>query len=305
MVPIHHIIRITRVIESIEENLGHHGSHEYLAGIAMFSKFYFSRIFKSVVGEPFYEYVGRIKMEKAYRMIHFNPSISIKDLARQHGYKSPSSFSAAFHNRYEISPIEAKATKEKPIKRFIDTTFKPNIRFESMRTLPHQFVLYKRIYTGYQSVTIQSAFRELYEFAMQNNFVVKEFIGILNDDPDFTGFDKCRYDVCLAINKPEKLPRDFQCNVKSLKNAEYACFLFEGKIEEIQPAWDYIFQHWIDTSAYVPLVSPRIEIFLLSEESELASLKVRFYLPVKLKKMKQKRARGSRSRETKYKDKGA
>jgi AraC family transcriptional regulator len=278
MIPIHHIIRITRVIEYIEENLGHHGSHEYLAGIAMFSKFHFSRIFKNVVGETFYEYVGRIKMEKAYRTIHLNPSISIKELSRQHGYKTPS----IFHNRYEISPIEAKATKVKPIKRYIDKTFKPNILFEGICTLPHQFVLYKIIFSGYNSVTIQSTFRDLYEFAMQNNFEVKEFIGILHDDPVYTGFRKCRYVVCLAINKPERLLHDFNCNVKSLKKAEYACFFFEGKIEDIQPTWDYIFHHWVVTNGYVPLLRPRIEIFLLREEAELKSLRTKLYLPVKL-----------------------
>ena len=283
MIPLHHIIRITYVIEYIEENIGHHGSHEYLAGVAMFSKFHFSRIFKNVVGETFYEYVGRIKMERAYRTLHLNPSIQIKDLSQQHGYKSSSSFSTAFHHRYDISPMEAKTTKEKPIKRIIDKTFKPNIQYEGIVTLPHQFVLYKRIKIGYQPVGIQSTFSELYAFSMQNKFMVKKFIGILHDDPDFTVCNQCRYDVCLAINKPVKLPRDFLCNVKSLKSGEYACFLFEGKVEDIQPTWDYIFHHLMDITGYEYNLSPRIEIFLHKEEEESDLFRARLYMPVKLK----------------------
>lgn len=70
-----------------------------------FSKEYISRNFKSRYGFGIYEYVLKVRMENAARMLK-DDSIKIQDVGTKVGFPDNNYFSKAFRNYYDISPSE-------------------------------------------------------------------------------------------------------------------------------------------------------------------------------------------------------
>jgi AraC family transcriptional regulator len=89
-------VRINRVIEHIDANLGEDLSLEQLAGVACFSEYHFHRLFRGVVGENLNEYVQRRRLEIAARTLHLNAQDKVIDVALNVGYENPASFFKAF-----------------------------------------------------------------------------------------------------------------------------------------------------------------------------------------------------------------
>ena len=70
-----------------------------------FSKEYISRNFKSRYGYGIYEYVLKVRMENAAKMLKDN-SIKIQDVGTKVGFPDNNYFSKAFKNYYDMSPSE-------------------------------------------------------------------------------------------------------------------------------------------------------------------------------------------------------
>ncbi len=64
-----HQNRIDRVVDYIQRNLELELSVKQLAGIACFSEFHFSRIFKEQMGESVYRFIKRLRLEKAAELL--------------------------------------------------------------------------------------------------------------------------------------------------------------------------------------------------------------------------------------------
>lgn len=69
------------------------------------SKEYLSRLFKDEFGYSIYEYVLKVRMEKAREMI-VDPTVKIQSISEHLGYKDNNYFSRAFKIYYGVSPSE-------------------------------------------------------------------------------------------------------------------------------------------------------------------------------------------------------
>lgn len=98
--------RVNNAIDFIEENLSEKIRLEQLASVAFFSKYHFHRIFKSVTGETLNNYIKRIRMEKAGKILQSQKSKAIGNVAFALGYKSIANFSRDFSDYYDCSPTE-------------------------------------------------------------------------------------------------------------------------------------------------------------------------------------------------------
>ncbi len=76
-----YIPRINKTFDYIELNLDKPMTLEELASVANFSKFHFSRIFQSMVGETPFQFILRVRIEKAANLIIANKSESISQIA--------------------------------------------------------------------------------------------------------------------------------------------------------------------------------------------------------------------------------
>ena len=69
------------------------------------SKEYLSKRFKAEFGYGIYEYVLKVRMEKAKELLS-NPNIKIQTISEHLGYSNNNYFSRAFKNYFGISPSE-------------------------------------------------------------------------------------------------------------------------------------------------------------------------------------------------------
>ncbi len=95
--------RINRVMDHIERNLEKSFSLEGMASVANFSKFHFSRIFWAMTGETPFEFLNRLRLEKAASMLLMNPRESISGIAFQCGFSSLPVFSRNFKAQFSMS----------------------------------------------------------------------------------------------------------------------------------------------------------------------------------------------------------
>lgn len=276
-----YIERISKVIDYIEVNIDTKLRLNELADIAMFSKYHFHRIFKNSTGETLNDFIKRLRMIKAYRLLKIDKAITIKELTYSLGYNSIANFSRDFKDFHGLSPSEIKSSYvviEERVAKNNYTAF--NMEYKGIEKIPDAFILFKKITTGYCTESISKTFDDLYRMALNYNFKINQFVGIGYDDPDYTPANKCKYDACIVVNKDD-IPKCIPCNSKNLKGGQYVVFYFEGYKNDISSAWDYIFKEWLLNSNYIPADRPHLEMYLHSEQYELGFYNINLCLPIK------------------------
>lgn len=97
---------IHKVQNYIEEHYFQNFTVETLAGEAGFSKYHFSRIFKSILHESIQQYTNRIRIEHSLFLLAYRCDKSLTEVALELGYSDSAVFSRAFKNYYGISPYK-------------------------------------------------------------------------------------------------------------------------------------------------------------------------------------------------------
>ncbi len=101
-------------IQDIKEYIHQHYAEEIR--ISLFTdKYYLSReylmkLFKQEYGSGIYEYVQKVRMEKAKDLL-MDPRMKIQDISEMLGYKDKNYFSKAFKNYYQLSPSDYRVSK--------------------------------------------------------------------------------------------------------------------------------------------------------------------------------------------------
>ncbi|MDV7394736.1 AraC family transcriptional regulator, partial [Arthrospira platensis SPKY1] len=95
----------------IEANLEKPLTLEDLAREAHFSKFHFNRIFKALTGETPFQFILRLRLEKAATLMLINPKDSITDIAYRCGFSDLSIFSRNFKSHFGRSATQYRLEK--------------------------------------------------------------------------------------------------------------------------------------------------------------------------------------------------
>lgn len=106
--------RINKVMDYIEANLCETHTLEELAAVANFSRFHFHRIFLAMTGETPFQFLTRIRLEKAANLLLVNDRISISEVAFQCGFSSLALFSRTFRQMFKKSPTDWKSCSGNP-----------------------------------------------------------------------------------------------------------------------------------------------------------------------------------------------
>ncbi|MGI9263961.1 MAG: response regulator transcription factor [Gammaproteobacteria bacterium] len=103
------ISKIAPALAYINTNFCRRVREPHLAMMCELSPYQFSRIFREEIGTTFQEYLVRVRLEEACRLMS-NPSASMTDIAYTVGFNSPSYFSRAFRQVFDESPTEYRQT---------------------------------------------------------------------------------------------------------------------------------------------------------------------------------------------------
>ena len=90
---------IDKVLTYIDANLNEKPDLDKLAKLANLSKFHFHRIMKAHLNESLGNYINRIRMETALKLIRYSNQ-SIKEIAYNVGYQTPAAFNKTFKKRF-------------------------------------------------------------------------------------------------------------------------------------------------------------------------------------------------------------
>ena len=95
--------QLDNVIDYIQTYLEHNLGLAELAQLSNLSPFYFSRLFKESTGITPYQYISKLRMERAKRLLK-NTELAIADIALSCGFASQSCFSTAFRKGVGVTP---------------------------------------------------------------------------------------------------------------------------------------------------------------------------------------------------------
>lgn len=201
-----YVMRINQAINYIHDNIDENLTVEDIANHCCFSKFYFNRVFKSVVNESIYSFIKRLKLEAAAFKLRTNSRIPITEIALSVGY-SPSNFATAFKEYFGTSASSFRKYNKVPVKdtyRFI-TEHIANMKkqedfFEqvnskiSIKRLPEMHLEYERFIGNY--CDLEDAWeRFCTEVSLRHTLGEgNKFIGISYDEDG-----KMHVDLCIPI----------------------------------------------------------------------------------------------------------
>lgn len=94
---------VERAIGTMREHLGEQVTIDDMARSAMFSKFYFSRMFHQATGVSPGRFLAAMRLAEAKRLL-LSTSITVADISNRVGYASVGTFSSRFSSRVGVSP---------------------------------------------------------------------------------------------------------------------------------------------------------------------------------------------------------
>ena len=301
-----YIFRINRTIDYIESNIENPITLEELASVANFSKFHFSRLFQSIVGETPFQFILRVRLEKAATFILNNNNESISEIAYKCGFSDISIFSRNFKNYFHVSASQYRANKsnnsnlsqqdsnrhqcdEKSTPYFCPelqtikwrTNMKLNKGVE-VKELPKMTVAYIRHIGPYQGndKLFESIWNKLFSWAGPRGLIGgKDFksLVVYHNDPNVTIDDKLRMSVCITV--PPETKVEGEVGKMNIEAAKYVIARFELSAQDFQEAWNWVYGQWLPTSGYQPDDKPCFEMY--PEEPKDGKFIVDICVPVK------------------------
>ncbi|WP_315823822.1 AraC family transcriptional regulator [Paraflavitalea speifideaquila] len=104
--------RINRVMDYIDAHLESPLTLDELATVSHFSKFHFSRIFWGLTGETPFEFLSRLRLEKAASLLNMQAQMPILQIAHKCGYTDKSVFSRNFKTQFKVSPSAYRKSRQ-------------------------------------------------------------------------------------------------------------------------------------------------------------------------------------------------
>jgi AraC family transcriptional regulator len=298
-----YICRINKAIDFIESNLNRQFSLEELANEAHFSKFHFSRIFYAFIRETPFQFINRVRLEKAAYFMISNPNMSLSEIAHQFGYDDLAVFSRNFKKRFDISPSKFRINKNSNNSQMHSNFNQVEIERDSyfcniinnknrfnmnlnksveVKDLPEMTVAYIRYIGPYKGdeQLFAGLWQKLFGWAGPRGLLANKDLKSLvvyHDDPNITSEDKLRMSVCISV--PEETKVGGEIGKMKIEAAKYAIARFELDASQFQQAWDWVYSQWLPNSGYQPDDKACFEMY--PEEPKDGKFVVDICVPVK------------------------
>jgi AraC family transcriptional regulator len=266
-----YVERVNRAIDHVLAHLDEPLPLERVARAASFSPFHFHRVFKALVGETLNQFVKRLRLERALRMMSFEPERSLTEVALACGFQSSSDFSRSFKQAHGVPPSdfdldalrarrrgEWQATIPDEGQRHRLDPLPPGLNpdgFEvTLERLPAREVVYLRVHDPYRPDAVTGAAERLVAWAEQRGLAGGQWLGYMWDDPEIVPHERCRYDVGLVV--PTPMSPGGEVGQLRFPPMEVARLEVRGGIELEVRALDWLYRTWLLRSDRVPSTQP-------------------------------------------------
>jgi AraC family transcriptional regulator len=241
--------KINKVCDYLQYNNIAGANLKELSQIADLSPFHFHRIFKAVTGETLGEFIIRIKLEKAAKLLS-DSKASISQIAYDVGFETPSSLSKAFKKSYNVSPTQYRQGESIIRNESENTKYFGKPDEPLIQNLQKQDFAYYRIIGSYDEIKYVEAFNQLELFFLDNDlaFDTNCRVGICYDDPNITSNQKCRYDICIGVEQ-SFVPNE-RIGYINVPGGKFAVFTHRGSLSGIESTYNLIYKEWLMNSQY-------------------------------------------------------
>jgi AraC family transcriptional regulator len=308
-----YVHRINLVLDYIDQHLEENITLDQLAQVASFSKYHFHRLFYVFIGETLYQYIRRLRLEKACTLLLGQANLSITEIAFLSGFSTPSGFTRSFSDVCGVSPSQWKEDQLKKsncetLHRNFDQVHSKNgnahhsnrmyaTTIQSQRSIdmkdhdvvvkecPEKTVAYVRYIGPYKDNPdlFESLSNQLCTWAGPRNllrFPETEFIIVYHDNPEITEESKLRISVCITV--PSDTQVDGEIGKMTIPAGTYAFSRFRLGSTGYQEAWDWMCGQWLPSSGYAPDDKPCYEQYYGSpKDSPDGKMDVDIVIPVK------------------------
>lgn len=312
-----YVARFNRVADYIERNLATPLSLDQLAGVANFSKYHFHRLFQEHYGETLFQFVRRLRLERAASLLLANRSKPIIEIAFDCGFENASAFSRSFRGHFGVSATEwrriggTKSQAERMAAAGIDphrnmtatwerypltTTFREGRRiWESdrqdgqrrvvtVRSFDTVDVAYVRHVGPYAADPglFEKLFTELMNWAAAHDLVrfPMDTYCLVHDSSNVTAEHQLRISVCLAV--PPGTQTGGAIGRLTLAAGTYAVLSQDVGPAEYGEAWSWAYSYWLPRSGYELADRPAFEHYHVagSDPCDPSYQRVNICLPV-------------------------
>ena len=310
-----YICRINRVLDYLDNHLDEVFNIGDLARIAGFSPFHFHRIFSAMLGETLFSFLGRLRLEKAARILCGNLDVSVTETALKCGFSSPAAFSRAFKESFGVSPSgwrkrhsilsNGDSNLYQALRntgnarrlrlsydQVIDTVrrakmeaLQGEVNVSVLEKMTVAYVRHIGPYAGDEEL-FQRLFEKLYAWAVPRGLAdtgdpgKNRNIVVYHDDPGITEPEKLRISVGIVV--PPDTGVSGEIGRLYIPSTRYAMgrFLLSG--QEYGEAWQYMCGVWMPASGYQPDEGYCFEMYRHNPEAEkLGKCDTTICVPVK------------------------
>ena len=245
-----HRSQIGRAQQYIRLHLTDQVTLERLAREAGASQFHFARLFQAYVGETPFEFIRRIRIATALRMLQEDGAASVTEIALSIGYETSAAFNKALRKTLDVTPSDFRKLGKEAQNALIYDLSQPRQPKEISVNMTSEFDIVTRPVTHYVYLEKRGPFAETApplwgEFLphMQRIDVgmEPEFLGVSGVDKSRAGEDAMIYQAGVGLRKrPQKVPEGLE--EKTITSGRYARFVLTGPYTQIWPAFDRIFR---------------------------------------------------------------
>jgi AraC family transcriptional regulator len=284
-----YLLHILRAIRFIEKNLCEDIKTAEVAQETAFSKYHFHRIFLAVTGNTIADYIRRRRLTNAaFELVESDKKII--DIALDHCFETPESFSRAFRRMYGVTP--KKYRDQKPFTVYLHQTkidenfirhLKGGITIEPEIIQMDKFKIVGMKYYG------ENKNNEINRLWDQFNASVNEIknspcgdvrYGICYPIENFAEKGEFEYIAAIEVSNLNDIPEGMVG--RTIQGQVYAVFTHKGSPEKIAETYKYIYGTWHPKSGYSLLKAPDFEYYDerfnpdIEEDSEFD-----VYIPIK------------------------
>lgn len=266
--------RIHRVIDHVRAHVERPLRLEELAKVACLSPFHFHRIFKRAMGETLQQFVNRVRLERAVRLLVHGRPTTLTNLALRCGFSSSSDFSRRFKKHFGVPPSqfdgaslqdarrEALVRAVNPPSGFprLAAGDNPDAFTARLEQVPGRVVAYRCVHRPYASPDrVCDAARELVAWAEARDCADGVWLGYQWEDPEIVHVSQCPYYVGVVV--PEAFRPEGEVGRHDLPSMEVAEIALDGPIELEMRALDWLYGTWLPQSRREPADQPCIEVW--------------------------------------------
>ena len=215
------------------------------------SSYHFARLFLAYTAETPFEFLRRIRLVTALRMLQEDPEGSITEIALSVGYETPSAFNKVFKKTLNMSPRDFRNLGKDGQYEAIYRLSRPKLEKEIAVNLTPGFEIVERPSTHYVFLEKHGPFAEVAPptwdelFPLLNTQLdqkkIISYLGLSTIDKTKLGEEAMIYEAGVGVSTaPEKPLKGLQ--YKKLRPGKYARFLLTGPYPQIWRAFNQIFK---------------------------------------------------------------